>query len=315
VILAFGNADTYRIGATDYFGVGTLGGETIPVAEVQDAIEGFMDGWWSGYQNGGGRSENPRAHLTIAAGINNWDLCNLRSSPCNYGFNMPREHGIRWAKMVDDLRKTISNRQYQSRLEISAALDSEYRWGRPYITRNWVDGYVGYFSTPTVAVPLYNFGACEDCGVGAPWGSTPPVFTKLSLTNDEAQYRNNKYAWTLEDGLYVSWSPPYLAPVPEIYNEVGAHAWQWATLSKYSADTNPQKGKIVFSGVLTNWKACEGLNCTGFKNAPERGWIQLFDTLFQYSAIRLNYIPWLSDMQYQDYYSRYQPVPTPVYCK
>jgi hypothetical protein len=202
------------------------------------------------------------ANLTLGIGTN------------NYGAYTTQGSGQAWAQMVNAVDAWIKTPPtYESKLAVAGANDIE-TWNTVTASRAWVIGYDSVNNRP-----YYNYGSCDGC----PYKNHP-----------EWNPNNN---WTKEDFWYVSWGAEPAWPLPEIYNTLGTHAYQWQYLSLYAYTNHGMAMKIL--GAFTQWQACQGRSCNGIDNTPTAGWSQLSNALNSDSRTA-QWVQWSTDIK-RDY--------------
>jgi len=145
---------------------------------------------------------------------------------------------------------------------------------------------VNEFNNKAVDSSIYfNYGACVGC----------PTSVDLSW------YYTAQMPWTQDHVWYVSWGAPPAYAVPEIYRNDGYLARQWAAVSQYGSLY--QTSRIVFSGVMTQWGACQQRagsdpTCETLDNTPEEGWYQMVGAL-QTINDPTPYPRWSTDIRWQ----------------
>jgi hypothetical protein len=164
-------------------------------------------------------------------------------------------HGLEWAEMVNEINAWAVDEDVFSQVQVYGASDIEVAWNTVGWSRAWVDGY-----DQANQYPLLHFGDAAGCPYAD--GST-----STTCGNE----------WTLEDVWYVSWGSGASLPLPLIYLTNGVHAKQWANLSRYSVSQHGSP--INFTGVLTQWQACEQADCKGTDNTPNQAYDQLYTEL------------------------------------
>lgn len=249
------------------------------VADIESAVKAFSDGYWEGNQ------ANPNAFVTIAIGTSNCGN-GSGSGACNPGTNLTYSHGKAWADMIDNVYTYLVNRGYTSKIQVAGAIDVEPDWNTVQNTKNWIDGYVD-----NTTKPYYNFGTCDGC----PYTGEPVCANNGGTINN---------SWTLEDVRYVSWGEVQSWPLPEIYRTDGINAQQWYRISLYSYLCH-NGSKIAFKGTMSTWQACQDTNpnqchSIGIDNQPSAAWWQLWDTLYADLRTRINNMPWLTDITWQN---------------
>jgi hypothetical protein len=238
--------------------------EYVSISRIYTATQGFLSGFYNCTYT------KPYVHLTVAVGTNN--------NP-NFG-GLSADHGIRWARMINDLNDWIDRVPYYSlKLTARGANDIELAFAPAWQTRLWVEGYVITYQIPS---NYYNFGACEGC---VTTGTICP-----DLPND----------WDCDDVYYVSYGAPPAWPIPEIYLTNGVNAEQWAWMSRWALQNPSIQRPIYFLGSLTQWQACQtNPPCNGTDNRPEQGWAQLYEELNPSPGCgTCQDLQWASDISY-----------------
>jgi hypothetical protein len=241
------------------YGVWLFSGPFRSTAQITNAVEGFMSGFYNCSPSG--------VKLTVAVGVN------------NSGAGVTREHGMAWAQMVNNLNAWIVGPPYPSyadKLTAYGAIDAEPGFGTAAATRAWVDGYAAGF----IGLSKYvNFGSCDSC----PFTGCPTCVPSNG--------------WTLDDIWYVSWKLLPALPLPEIYRTDGANADQWYRMSLYSYTNH--NSRMNFVGSLTQWNACQEVGgCAGTDNSPGDGYLQLYNAINADSRTAWS-MPWSTDMSWQ----------------
>jgi hypothetical protein len=126
------------------FGTILFGANTFrSVADIEAAVEGWLDGYWSCGGIGSAR---------LAIGTSNFR-----------GFTQ-RAHGAAWAGLVTRVNDWIlAPPSWGARLAARGASDLEPSWNTAANSRAWVDGYTSVFQ-----YPFYNYGSADGC---PPFGS------------------------------------------------------------------------------------------------------------------------------------------------
>jgi hypothetical protein len=182
------------------------------------------------------------------------------------------EGGRAWAGMVDESAALSAG----LRVEVVGGIDMEPAWGPPGQGRSWIDGYVG--STDRLMV---NFGSADGC----------------PRTHDAgAQCAGG---WTLDDMVYVaSGASPTLWMVPEIYDNNGVLAAQWATIAAHGSHGGEP---VRFLGVMTQFGACRSVDdpaCPRLDNTPQEAWLQLHGALAAYGGIEFHPARYATDIDW-----------------
>jgi len=160
-------------------------------------------------------------------------------------------HGATWASMVRSVAEW-AERTYPGTVRIYGAWDVEPSWSAFAKADRWMQGYNGFPGRRPLHVHASADGCPRDAATGGP------------CNNGWNQYFVWRLAW---------WYDPSL-PLPQVYATSGVNARQWQKLAEYGARS--RHDRIVFSGVMTQWGACQqrgGCNLTN--NRPEQGHDQL----------------------------------------
>ena len=97
--------------------------------------------------------------------------------------------------------------------------------------------------------------------------------------------------WTKENIWYLSWGHPSdsSVPVPQIYNELGHQALQWAAIKRWGEINHLPTPPLFAAGAMSQLRACAYLNhpaiCHGTENTPLAAWAQLYDTANQFEPL------------------------------
>ncbi len=228
-----------------------------------------------GYYNCTG--SDTTSHLTLAIGTNDYGSFGSESSDPAVRAVWAGNHGRAWAELVADTQQWITTQGLGSQVSIAGANDIEQTWNKPVVARAWADA----FQANNQGIYIYyNFGSCTNCPTRLNPSLLPP--------ND----------WTLEDIWYVSYGLPAAWPVPEIYNNNGVNARQWAYLSRYAA---LQHGlPLVFPALMSQWQACLQVSndpdCETLDNTPSESYTQLMSELAYWPETRQDSISWVTDI-------------------
>lgn len=229
------------------------------LSEIITASENFALGY---YQCS---AQDTESNLVIGIGTNN------RPDSCETSQEMTA-HGAAWAEMVNEVNQWLINNGYFGQVQAYGANDIEVGYNTPALSRDWIVGY-----QQTNDYPLIHFGDAAGC-----------------------PYEDNPHwtcggEWSQEDVWYVSWGAPASIPLPLIYLTNGVHAQQWAYLSQYSVAEHGSR--MDFTGVFTQWQACEQWGCSGTDNTPEQAYQQMYYELnrFPETAQDLN---WSTDIRW-----------------
>ncbi len=199
-------------------------------------IEKVVEAFASGYVSHAGSGR----FVTVAIGTN------------NSGANVGTANGKTWGHLVSAVKSYVASHHYNSHVIIAGGDDIE-SWGSPGAAINWVNGY------HSVGNIYYNFGSADGCPENS--------------SNNTIHCAGN---WTQYDYWYVSWGNPSAFSTPEIYNQTGAQAQQWAMISLYSVQHH--SGPIVFMGPMDQHNIQPGC-CTGTNNTATQAWDQLWNAL------------------------------------
>jgi hypothetical protein len=175
------------------------------------------------------------------------------------------EGGRLWAGLVNDAAERSSG----LRVEVIGGIDMEPAWGPVAQGRAWLDGYLN-----ATGRAMVNFGSADGC----------------PRTYDPAVGCAN--GWTLDDMVHVATGAGQtLWMAPEIYDNNGALAAQWATIAAHgSARGIP----VRFIAVVTQQGACITVDdpaCPRLDNSPAEAWNQFRDVLAAYGNITFQ-PPW-----------------------
>lgn len=258
IILAFGQPWE----ESGVYGVRTLSQQFLTVSQVEILAQEFGKGYWDCVAG------DDSSRLRLAIGTS------------NLGDVTTFDHGVAWARMVNNVQQWLILKEYNSQIVAAGASDMEVGWNDPVDTRAWVDGYVS-----TAVMELYNFGDAQAC---------PPATPECD------------FDWTQEDIWYVSWgASPLVSPIPQIYRNDGLTAQQWYEIAVYSVET--QQEQMLFAGALTQYQACidrpdyESVDppsrCRGGDQPPEHGWRQLWTEMNNDSRTAHD-LRWSSDIRW-----------------
>lgn len=235
------------------------------VVQIQEAALSWIDGYINGYDDGIFRCDPPigtHPHMTLALSTSNQKLSiqiPVASSATGAVIDPDPDmasHGKAWASLINYLAIEVPKRDPQQRLSVAGANDIEPAWNSAQQTRLWVGGYLALAKNR-----YYHVGSCDGCperAADAP-ASGPYAF-----------------GWTAADLWAVS-AQGSTQVLPQMYNELGTQARQWATLAQVTASL----GRINFAGALTQYGACEDQHdpCAELKNRPGLGWQQFSQAL------------------------------------
>lgn len=234
VILAFGQP-WLKNGA---FGSLLLDGKStfVTTDEIQGAVKGFARGYAD--------CSPANGYMRIAVGTS------------NYGPYILRDHGVRWARLINALNDWLNtDTAINKKIDIAGGNDIELAWNTPTASRDWVDGYAS-----EAKYVYYNFGACDGC----PYAKYPNATLPRG--------------WTMEGVWYVSFGSKFAEVVPEIYLTSGVNADQWQRVALYSMVSHNRP--MTIAGVLSQWQACQTNGpCRGTDNTPASAQKQMQDAL------------------------------------
>jgi hypothetical protein len=194
-------------------------------------------------------------------------------------------HGKAWAAMVNTVNNWVIQNNYASLVTVSGANDIELSWNTAKITIAWVDGFNdgNNDANGNDKFVFYNYGACEGCPTRLAPNTNPDLV----------------FDWTLFYVHYTAWRVSPAWPIPEIYNENGYNARQWAYLSYWGVTRPTPYAPIYFSGEMTQYQACGGApECTGINNTPVQGWTQLLSEINYWPQTSQTTIPWMTDIDW-----------------
>ncbi|PKO12618.1 MAG: hypothetical protein CVU39_23320 [Chloroflexi bacterium HGW-Chloroflexi-10] len=189
-------------------------------------------------------------------------------------------HGKAWAQMVLSMHNWVAQQGYAAQVTVSGATDIELSWNYATVSRAWVDGFDD-FDNDTVI--FYNYGTCDGCP------------TRLAPKDDP----DLVWDWTMSDVHYTAWRAGAVWPIPEIYDNEGILARQWAYLSKWGVSRGYTR--MYFLSALTQMQACIGNSdphCSYLDNTPVQAWHQLHDELNYWPETAQYTIPWMTDIDW-----------------
>jgi hypothetical protein len=251
---------SYPICNTDgSFGAELFNFGPVPLSSIANASKNFALGY---YQCSAADTES---NLVIGIGTNN------KPTSCDTSQKLT-DHGTAWADMVNQVNQWLISNGYFGQVQAYGANDIEIGWNTPALSRNWIEGY-----QEVNAYPLIHFGDAAGC----PYEDNPDW-----TCGGE---------WTEEDVWYVSWGSPASIPLPLIYLTNGVHAQQWASLSRYGVSEHGSR--MNFTGVFTQWQACNQWTCDGTDNTPEQAYLQLYHELNKYPATA-QALNWSTDIRW-----------------
>lgn len=291
VILDFGKMWTYEVGGNLEYGVRLFADDlgirrNLTLNQLKEAAQEFAKGYWNC------TDLDKKSHLTLGVGTNNYDHFNSGNTNQDNLRTLAGDFGRNWAKIINDLNEWAVQQGYGSQVTFTGAIDIEwagaeedgiYYWNTPFVTLGWVNEFTANSHDTSI---FFNYGACVGCPV----------------TVEPSWYYTDQMPWSQNDVWYVSWGALSAYAVPEIYRNDGYLARQWAAISQYG-QTYLKTSRIVFSGVMTQWGACQQRGgsdptCATLDNTPEEGWYQLVNAL-----IAINdptpYPRWSTDIRWQ----------------
>lgn len=247
---------------------GTLGAELfgfgpVPLNDISNAVKNFGLGYYAC------SGTDQTSSVVVGIGTNN------KPYSCD-SLSEARTHGAAWANMVNDVNAWYAQQGLFHQVQAYAASDMELGWNGPGWTRAWLDAYDG-----SNQYPMLHFGDAAGC----------PYDERPYLNCGTSSYPE----WESEDVWYISWGSPPALPLPLIYLTNGIHAKQWAFLSQYGV---AQHGaRMDFTGVFTQYQACQQWGCNGTDNTPEEAYIQLLTELGKDPATRQP-LRWKTDIRW-----------------
>jgi len=242
------------------FGADLFGFGPVPLDDIENAVKNFALGYYT--CTGSDNASN----LVIGVGTNN------KPTSCDTE-EKASSHGVAWAEMVNRINQWAIDQGIFHQVQAYGASDIEVSWNTPGWSRAWVDSY-----DQINQYPLIHFGDAAGC----------PYSEGSTSTSCGA-------GWLMEDVWYVSWGAPASLPLPLIYRTDGIQAEQWAHLSRYSV--NQHGARIEFTGVFTQYQACQQGTCDGTDNTPYEAYQQLTSALYDspVTAMELN---WMTDIRW-----------------
>lgn len=254
--------------------------------EIKLASKNFANGYWVCSEN------DTVSQLTLGIGTNSVGSFNQTDKSQENRQNVASEFGTKWAILVKELNNCGANEFYCSQVLFTGAIDIEwslvkinnlYLWNTPFVVQGWVKAFDANDSGSSI---YFNYGACVGC-------PTAP---------DPSWFYHNDLPWTQDDVWYMSWGAQPAYTLPEIYDNDGYLARQWAAVSKYGALY--RASRIVFSGVMTQMQACQQPNysepsCDTLDNNPAEGWGQLVDAISKDAYTVSPYPRWSTDIKWQ----------------
>ncbi len=258
VILDFGSPK--KVGSeygTDLFWLGP-----VTISQISAAIQNFSQGYYNCV------ADDRESQVIIGIGTTNYHT-SISNETDFYN------HGVAWARMVNDLNAWLVNQGYASQVLVVGANDVELAWNTPAVTKAWVNGYHS-----ADKYDWYDYGSLDGCATNS---------------NPNSSFCGN--GWTREDAWYVTYGTLPVWPVPLIYATTGVNAQQWALLSLYSYHTRGYS--FIFIGPMTQKQACDQSpgQCPNLDNTPQQGWNQLYNELHR--NLSTNFVPpWLTDIKW-----------------
>ncbi len=256
------------------WGVWNFSWAFIPASQVGSSAREFARGYYNC------TASDTASRLTLAIGTNNFGAYGCEGSEeCKDPLvraERAAAHGQVWAQLVADTQQWVTNQGLGSQVSIVGANDIEQTWNKPVVARAWVNAYQA--NNQGIHI-FYNYGSCTNCPTRLNPALQPP--------ND----------WTLEDLWYVSYGLPSAWPVPEIYNNNGVNARQWAYLSYYAVTQHG--APIHFPALMTQWQACQQVadaECETLDNTPQESHNQLLSELAYWPATRQESLGWVTDI-------------------
>ena len=240
VILDFGSPK--KIGTeygADLFWMGP-----VTISQISAAVKNFSAGYYTCV------ASDRSSRIYIGIGTTNYHTSISNTTDFT-------NHGVAWARMVNDLNAWSKTQGYSGQVLIVGANDVELAWNTPAITKAWSAGY------DTVnQYDWYDYGSLDGCA---------------TRSNPNSTICSN--GWTREDAWNITYGTLPVWPLPLIYATNGVNAQQWALLSLYSYNTRGYS--FIFMGEMTQKQACDQYpgQCPGLDNTPAQGWNQLYNEL------------------------------------
>ncbi len=258
VILDFGSPK--KVGSeygTDLFWLGP-----ITITQISNAVKNFGQGYYTCV------GDDRDSRVYVGVGTTNYHT-SISNTTDFYN------HGVAWARMVNDLNTWMTAQGYSSQVLVVGANDVELAWNTPTITKAWVNGY-----NAAHKYDWYDYGSLDGCA-----------------TNNYPNSSICGNGWTREDAWYVTYGTYPVWPLPLIYATNGVNAQQWALLSLYSYNTRGYS--FIFIGPMTQKQACDQSpgQCPGLDNTPLQGWNQLYTELNRNLSTAFT-PPWLTDIKW-----------------
>jgi hypothetical protein len=258
VILDFGSPK--KVGSeygTDLFWLGP-----VSISQISAAVKNFGQGYYTCV------GDDRYSQVIVGVGTTNYHT-SISNTTDFYN------HGVAWARMVNDLNAWLTTQGYSSQVLVVGANDVELAWNTPAITKAWANGYNSVYK-----YDWYDYGSLDGCATNS---------------NPNSTICGN--GWTREDAWYVTYGTKPVWPLPLIYATSGVNAQQWALLSLYSYNTRGYS--FIFIGPMTQKQACDQSpgQCVGLDNTPEQGWNQLYNELHRYKTTVFT-PPWSTDIKW-----------------
>ena len=243
VMMSFGNPE--KIDASTW-GASMYSQPTQSTVQIKQAIQQWGKGFYICLDS----SLRASTDVKIGAGVTN-------QFPSSWDRNTANNHGQQWGTMIKNANDWFSTNGYASVVRAVGGSDVELGYKGPNESRGWVDGYNSVTNTGF----LYNFGDAAGC--------------QTFSSGDANSCGTTSYpGWTSADVYYVSYEVPLAFPLPQIYNTGGTNAEQWVMISQWAV--NNGKGKLSFTGPLTQYQACSQVGgCSGTNNTASDAWTQM----------------------------------------
>lgn len=265
-------------GEDDQYGTLLLHEPEYDLASINDIttytkqfIQGFM------------LANDGESKLELGIGTSNFayyisGVCSPRSWFCTE--TRAYNHGKAWALMVKDVSNWVIQQGFAGQVSIAGANDIELAWNYATISHAWANGFNDYDQGVHI---YYNYGACEGCD------------TSINLAVAPDPNKDLYYDWTPKKAHYTAWGVQPAWPIPEIYLTSGAHANQWANLSKVGVDLG--YSKMYFLSAMTQLQACGG-GCSYTDNTPVEAWYQLYNAINARPETAQSTIPYMTDIDW-----------------
>jgi hypothetical protein len=147
---------------------------------------------------------------------------------------------------------------YSSQINVAGGYDNEVAWNTGTDTINMMNGFYSLNNWPT-----YDIGDAAGCP-----------------QSGRANCVSGGHVWTIDQRYQAAWGLACAYSDPQIYTTDGSQAGEWGNIARYAAH---QYGvTIQFSGVLTQYQACQHRTCSpGTNNTPSQGYTQFYNQLLQ----------------------------------